>query len=52
MVDDLPTGARRLRRPPGGYRATIAAGVATQLGGELTGARPGRVLRRGIGDGV
>ena len=46
MVDDLPTGASRLRRPAGGYRATVVAGVATQRDGELTGATPGRVLRR------
>jgi N-acyl-D-amino-acid deacylase len=44
FVDDLPSGAARLRRPPGGYRATVVNGVATQLGGELTGAAPGRVL--------
>ncbi|MCB0996174.1 MAG: amidohydrolase family protein [Acidimicrobiales bacterium] len=45
FVNDLPTGAGRLRRPPGGYRATIAAGTLTQEHGELTGSRPARVLR-------
>jgi N-acyl-D-aspartate/D-glutamate deacylase len=42
---DLPADGARLRRPPGGYRATIVAGVPTQLDGELTGARPGDFVR-------
>jgi N-acyl-D-aspartate/D-glutamate deacylase len=45
FVDDLPTGAKRLRRPPGGYRHTIVDGVIVQTEGALTGERPGRVLR-------
>jgi len=45
FVDDLPAGASRLRRPPGGYRATVVAGEITQLDGEPTGARPGNILR-------
>lgn len=44
FVRDLPSGARRLRRPAGGYRATAVGGVLTQRDGELTGARPGRVV--------
>jgi N-acyl-D-aspartate/D-glutamate deacylase len=44
FVDDLPGGGSRLRRPEGGYRATIVAGVPVQIGGEITGALPGRVL--------
>jgi N-acyl-D-amino-acid deacylase len=44
FVADLPGGARRMRRPEGGYRATIVDGVPVQLGGELTGALPGRML--------
>ena len=44
FVDDLPTGALRMRRPPGGYRYTIAAGELTQEGGALTGAKPARVI--------
>jgi N-acyl-D-aspartate/D-glutamate deacylase len=44
FVDDLPKGGSRLRRPEGGYRATIVDGVPVQLGGELTGALPGRVI--------
>jgi hypothetical protein len=46
MVDDLPVGASRLRRPPGGYRWTMVGGVVTQAGGMATAARPGSVLRR------
>ncbi len=45
FVADLPAGMRRLRRPAGGYRATVLAGVITQKEGQLTGQRPGRVLR-------
>ena len=44
FVDDLPGGGSRLRRPGGGYRATIVAGTPVQLDGELTGALPGRVI--------
>jgi N-acyl-D-amino-acid deacylase len=43
-VADLPDGAKRFRRPEGGYRATVVSGVPVQKGGELTGALPGRVL--------
>ncbi len=41
---DLPGGGARLRRPEGGYRATIVAGVPVQLEGKLTGELPGRVI--------
>ncbi|HEY8058311.1 MAG TPA: amidohydrolase family protein, partial [Acidimicrobiales bacterium] len=44
FVNDLPGRGRRLRRPDGGYRATFVDGVAVQVGGELTGALPGRVI--------
>lgn len=44
FVDDFPGGASRLRRPEGGYRATIVGGVPVQQHGELTGALPGRML--------
>jgi len=44
FVDDLPGGGSRLRRPGGGYRATIVAGTPVQLDGELTGNLPGRVI--------
>jgi N-acyl-D-aspartate/D-glutamate deacylase len=45
FVDDLPAGGARLRRPAGGYRATVVAGVPTTDSGKDTGARPGEVLR-------
>lgn len=49
FVADLPGGNRRLRRPPGGYRYTVAAGEVTQEGGTLTERRPAGVLRVGTG---
>ena len=44
LLHDGPAGTPRLRRPPGGYRATVVAGVPVQLDGEATGAWPGRWL--------
>jgi N-acyl-D-aspartate/D-glutamate deacylase len=44
FVADLPGGGQRLRRPEGGYRATLVSGVPVQVGGTLTGALPGRVI--------
>jgi len=44
VVQDLPDRSTRLSRPPGGFRATVAGGVPTQLAGRPTGARPGRML--------
>jgi N-acyl-D-aspartate/D-glutamate deacylase len=44
MVSDMPGGARRLRRPAGGYRATVVAGTITQRDGVLTDARPGTLV--------
>ena len=49
FVADLPAGHRRLRRPEGGYRCTIANGVITQEAGHMTDARPAGVLHSGIG---
>ena len=49
FVDDLPGGARRLRRPEGGYRYTVANGAVTQEGGTLTGATPAGVLDSSVG---
>ena len=43
-VHDFPGGGLRYRRPPGGYRATVANGVVTQIGGKSTGALPGAWL--------
>lgn len=45
LVNDLPAGGRRFLQNAHGYRATFVAGEQTVSGGELTGARPGRVLR-------
>ncbi|GAA4975836.1 amidohydrolase family protein [Yinghuangia aomiensis] len=44
FVHDLPAGGARLRRPEGGYRATVVDGVCVQTGGTPTGHLPGRVL--------
>jgi N-acyl-D-amino-acid deacylase len=44
FVHDLPGDGARLRRPEGGYRATIVAGVPVQTGGKLTGELPGGVI--------
>ncbi len=49
FVTDLPGGSRRLRRPPGGYRYTVANGEVTQEGGTLTGATPAGVLDSAVG---
>jgi N-acyl-D-amino-acid deacylase len=47
FVHDLPKQGTRLRRPEGGYRATVVDGVPVQVGGQLTGALPGRVIAAG-----
>jgi N-acyl-D-aspartate/D-glutamate deacylase len=44
FVHDLPEGGARLRRPTGGYRATLVAGTVVQEHGTRTGALPGRVI--------
>ena len=49
FVNDLPGGARRLRRPAGGYRYTVANGGVTQEDGVLTGATPAGVLDSAVG---
>ncbi|MEZ5411821.1 MAG: amidohydrolase family protein [Acidimicrobiales bacterium] len=45
LAYDLPTGGKRFVQRPTGYRHTFVAGVETLAGGELTGARPGRLVR-------
>jgi N-acyl-D-aspartate/D-glutamate deacylase len=47
FVHDLPGGAPRLTRAPGGFRATAVAGVVTQESGAATGARPAGPLVTG-----
>jgi N-acyl-D-aspartate/D-glutamate deacylase len=42
---DLPGGARRLVQRADGYLATVKRGVVTVEDDELTGARPGSVIR-------
>jgi N-acyl-D-aspartate/D-glutamate deacylase len=44
LVHDTPGGAPRLRRPWGGYRATIVNGACTQLDGEQQPVSTGRML--------
>ena len=45
LVADLPAGGTRLLQRAVGYDATIKRGVAIAEGGELTGERPGRLVR-------
>ena len=46
IVDDLPwPGGRRLMQRSVGYVATVVNGQVVARDGELTGARPGHVLR-------
>jgi N-acyl-D-aspartate/D-glutamate deacylase len=46
VVNDLPTGARRIEQRSTGILATVIAGQVTIEKGEHTGCFPGRVLRR------
>jgi N-acyl-D-amino-acid deacylase len=48
LVDDLPGGGRRLEQRSTGFLATVVAGVVTIDQGVMTGATPGRLLRRRI----
>jgi N-acyl-D-aspartate/D-glutamate deacylase len=45
VVYDLPAGGRRLIQRAVGYRHTFVAGVETVKNDELTGERPGRLVR-------
>jgi N-acyl-D-aspartate/D-glutamate deacylase len=45
LVQDLPAGGTRLLQRSVGYSATIKSGVVTVADGELTGERPGSLLR-------
>ncbi|HUJ67447.1 MAG TPA: amidohydrolase family protein, partial [Acidimicrobiales bacterium] len=47
VVYDLPAGGRRLIQHAAGYTATIVGGAITRRDGADTGARPGRLVRRG-----
>jgi N-acyl-D-aspartate/D-glutamate deacylase len=48
VVYDLPAGGRRLIQRATGYHHTFKAGVETVQNDELTGARPGGVVRGGV----
>jgi N-acyl-D-aspartate/D-glutamate deacylase len=50
IVDDLPTGARRIEQRSTGILATVVGGRVTVEKGEHTGRFPGHVLRRGSSD--
>lgn len=45
LIRDLPAGGKRLMQRAEGYRATLVAGRVVAEGGELTGERPGRLVR-------
>lgn len=47
IVADLPAGGKRMLQDANGYVATICAGVVTVDHDQLTGARPGRLVRMG-----
>jgi len=47
LVRDLPAGGKRFLQAAHGYRATVVSGVVTLREDELTGARPGRLVRAG-----
>jgi hypothetical protein len=47
IAPDLIGGAPHFTRPAKGIRATIVEGVATQIDGALTGARPAGLLPAG-----
>jgi N-acyl-D-aspartate/D-glutamate deacylase len=45
LVRDLPGDGKRFLQRARGYRATVVSGVATLRDDQLTGARPGRLVR-------
>ena len=45
VVHDLPAGGRRLLQGAHGYLHTFVSGIETQVRGEPTGERPGRLVR-------
>ncbi len=45
LVRDLPAGGKRFLQSAEGYRATVVSGVVTLRDDQLTGARPGRLIR-------
>ena len=49
-VHDFPNGAGRYTQPGCGFKATICNGEIVNENDQLTGARPGRILRGGKAD--
>jgi N-acyl-D-aspartate/D-glutamate deacylase len=47
LVRDLPAGGRRFLQKGEGYLGTWVAGVAAQRNGQVSAARPGRLVRMG-----
>ena len=47
VTNDLPAGGKRLVQRVEGYEATFVAGTPVFERGEYTGAKPGRLVRRG-----
>jgi N-acyl-D-aspartate/D-glutamate deacylase len=47
IVRDLPAGGRRLLQEASGYIGTWVAGQCVQREGQITAARPGRLVRMG-----
>ena len=47
LVRDLPAGGKRFLQKAQGYIGTWVAGRCVQQDGEITSARPGRLLRLG-----
>ena len=45
LVRDLPAGGKRLLQKAHGYLGTWVGGVAVARDGEITAARPGRLVR-------
>jgi N-acyl-D-aspartate/D-glutamate deacylase len=52
LAADLPGGGKRLLQDASGYRATLVGGVTIAENGQLTGERPGRLVRGGAADGA
>ena len=49
IAHDLPKGSPRMLQSASGYLATMVAGVVTRRNDAETGARPGRLIRSGVG---
>ena len=52
LVRDLPAGGKRFVQAGEGYLGTWVAGQCVRRDGEVTGARPGRLVRAGRGQSV